>query len=82
MMYYSQRKSIKNGEAQAINNRFGGRADMERQYHLYCASAATNEAGNEVDSIEWGTVEQGKLEQKVWDWREATQAEVEEPAET
>ena len=79
MMYYSQRKSIKNGEAQAVNNRFGGRADMERQYHLYCASAATNEAGNEVDSIEWGTIEQGAIERKVWNWE--TPEEAEEPAE-
>ena len=68
MTYYAQRKSIKNGEAQAINNRFGARADMERQYHLYCASAATNEAGNDVDSIEWGTIEHGALERKTWVW--------------
>ena len=64
--YYAQRKSIKNGEPQAINNRFGERAEMERQYHLYCASAATNEAGNEADAIEWGTIEQGALERKTW----------------
>lgn len=68
MTYYAQRKSIKNGEPQAINNRFGERADMERQFHLYCASAATNEAANDVDSIEWGTVEQGALERKTWVW--------------
>ena len=68
MTYYAQRKSIKGGEPQAINNRFGERADMERQYHLYCASAATNEAGNDVDSIEWGTIEQGALERKTWVW--------------
>ena len=74
MTYYAQRKSIKGGEAQAINNRFGERADMERLYHLYCASAATNEAGNDVDSVEWGTIEQGALERKVWEWP------VEEPA--
>lgn len=72
--YYAQRKSIKNGEAQAVNNRYGTRSEMERQYHLYCASAATNEAQNEVDSIEWGTIEQGALERKVWEWP------VEEPA--
>ena len=66
MTYYAQRKSIKNGEPQAVNNRYGARADMERQYHLYCASAATNEADNDVDSIEWGTVEHGTIERKVW----------------
>lgn len=78
MQYYSQRKSIKNGEPQTVNNRFGTRSEMERQYHLYCASAATNEAENDVDSIEWGTIEQGALERKVWDWTEQTEAEPEQ----
>lgn len=68
MTYYAQRKSIRGGEPQPINNRFGERAEMERQYHLYCASAATNADGNDVDSIEWGTVEQGVLERKSWVW--------------
>lgn len=68
MTYYSQRKSIKNGEPVTPNNRYGERAEMERQYHLYCASAATNEAQNEVDSVEWGTIEQGVLERKRWTW--------------
>lgn len=42
---------------------------MERQYYLFCASASTNESGNEFDSAEWGTLEGGKLERKVWDRR-------------
>ena len=66
MTYYAQRKSIKGGQPQTISNRYGERAEMERQYHLFCASAATNTDGNDVDSIEWGTIEQGKLERKVW----------------
>ena len=74
MTYYSQRKSIKNGEPQTVNNRYGTREEMERQFHLYCASAATNEAGNEVDSIEWGTIEKGVIERKNWT-RTAEQAE-------
>lgn len=64
--YYAQRKSIKNNETQPINNRFGAMAEMERQYHLYCASAATNADGNQVDAVEWGTIEQGAVERKVW----------------
>jgi len=64
--YYAQRKSIKNGETLPINNRFGTLPEMERQYHLYCASAATNADGNEVDAVEWGTIEQGAVERKVW----------------
>lgn len=68
MTYYAQRKSIKDGAPVTVNNRYGERQEMERQYHLYCASAATNEAGNDVDSIEWGTIEQGAIERKVWIW--------------
>lgn len=75
MTYYSQRKSIKNGEPQTVNNRYGTRADMERQFHLYCASAATNEAGNEIDSIEWGTIENGVIERKRWVWPTENQQE-------
>ncbi len=64
--YYAQRKSIRNGAPAAPNNRYGERAEMERQFHLYCASAATNADGNDVDAVEWGTVEQGVLERKRW----------------
>lgn len=74
--YYAQRKSIKNGEPQAVNNRYGARADMERQFHLYCASAATNADENEYDSIEWGTIEQGVLDRKAWS-HPVTQTETE-----
>lgn len=66
MTYYAQRKSIKNGEPQAVNNRFGNRQEMERQYHLYCASACTNADENDMDSIEWGTVEGGVIERKFY----------------
>ena len=80
MTYYSQRKSIKNRQPVAVNNRYGERADMERQFHLYCASAATNADENEVDSIEWGTVEQGVIERKVWNHPQP-EPEPEEPEE-
>lgn len=67
MTYYSQRKSILNGEPQTINNRFGDRRAMERQFHLYCASACDGtENPFDVDSIEWGTVEGGAIERKVY----------------
>jgi hypothetical protein len=79
MTYYSERKSIKSSTAQPTVYKTGDRAAMERQFHLFCASAATNTDGNDVDSIEWGTIEQGVLERKVW----ITPAEVTEetPAE-
>ncbi len=66
MTYYSQRKSIKNGVAVAPNNRYGERNEMEWQFHLYCASACTNADENELDSIEWGTLEQGIIERKTY----------------
>lgn len=66
MMYYAQRKSIKDGAALPINNRFGTREEMERQFHLYCASACIFTEQYDVDSIEWGTVEQGALERKTY----------------
>lgn len=79
MTYYAQRKSIKNNETQPINNRFGTLSEMERQYHLYCASAATNADGNQVDAVEWGTIEQGAVERKVW--THEVQPEPEQPEE-
>jgi hypothetical protein len=64
--YYAQRKFIKDGAALPAVNKYGTREEMERQFHLFCASAATNVDGYEVDTIEWGTVEQGAVERKVW----------------
>ena len=67
MMYYSQRKSILNGEPQTINNRYGNQREMERQYHLFCANACDGtENPFDVDAIEWGTVEGGVIERKVY----------------
>lgn len=51
---------------------------MERQFHLYCASAATNNDGYEVDAIEWGTIEQGVIERKCYN--NPTPEPEEEPA--
>lgn len=62
MTYYAQRKSILNGEPQAVNNRYGNRRAMERQFHLYCANACDgDEYPYDIDSIEWGTIEQGVI---------------------
>lgn len=67
MTYYAQRKSILNDEPQTINNRYGDRRSMERQYHLYCANACDGEDYPfDLDSIEWGTVENGVIERKVY----------------
>lgn len=67
MTFYAQRKSILNGETQAVVNKYGDRRAMERQFHLFCANA--NDGENypfDTDAIEWGTVEQGVLERKVY----------------
>lgn len=65
--WYSQRKSIKNGEPQTPNNRYGERAEMLRQYFLYCASAATNADANDFDACEFGTIEGGPLKVERFD---------------
>lgn len=67
LIYYSQRKSQKSDRTMdAINNRYGDRNTMERQFHLYCASACENSNNYLKDAIEWGTVENGALERKVY----------------
>lgn len=81
MTYYAQRKSIKGGQPVTPNNRFGTRPEMERQFHLYCASAATNADENQVDAVEWGTIEQGALERKTWVWPSETPEPEEETPE-
>lgn len=67
MTYYSQRKSILNAEPQTVTNKYGSRRQMERQFHLFCANANDgDEYQFDVDSIEWGTVEGGVIERKVY----------------
>ena len=65
MTFYAQRKSIKNNQT-TFNNRTGERDAMLRQYFLYCASAASNEQGNEFDYIDFGTVEQGAIKKEAF----------------
>lgn len=81
LTYYAQRKSIKNGAPIAPNNRYGTRRAMERQFHLYCASACDENAAEQydLDAIEWGTVEQGALERKRYEF--AVEAETPEEPE-
>lgn len=66
-IYYAQRKSVKNGSPVAPNNRYGTKAEMERQFHLYCANACDGEENPyDIDAIEWGTVEHGIIERKCY----------------
>lgn len=67
MTYYAQRKSILNGEPQAVVNKYGTRRAMERQFHLFCANACDgDDYVFDTDAIEWGTVEQGVLASEVY----------------
>ena len=67
MTFYAQRKSVKNGTPQSVTNKYGDRRAMERQYHLFCANACEgSEAPFDLDSIEWGTIENGIIERKCY----------------
>lgn len=74
MTYYAQRKSILNDEPQAIVNKYGTQRQMERQFHLFCANANDGEEYlYDVDSVEWGTVEGGIIERKMYRKPESTE---------
>ena len=67
MTYYAQRKSVLNGAPQTINNRYGTRREMERQYALYRANACDgSDYPFDIDEIEWGTIENGVIERIVY----------------
>lgn len=63
MTYYAERKSIKDGAIQPVVYKTGERNEMEYQFHLFCASAVKTDI-RDLDSIEWGTIEQGVIERK------------------
>ena len=63
MTYYSERKSIKDGAVQPVVYKTGEQAEMEYQFHLFCASAVKTDV-RDLDSIEWGTIEGGVIERK------------------
>ena len=78
--YYAQRKAVNNGTAQTPSNFYGNQRTMQRQFHLFCANAlGGDEFTNDVDSIEWGTLEQGAIERKVFAKSIPEPEEVEEP---
>ena len=81
MTFYAQRKIIKNGEPVVTpTNKIGTREEMERQFHLFCASACVNGDNNDLDAVEWGTLEQGVIERKVYN-HPAPEPEPEEQTE-
>lgn len=66
-MYYSERKKVNNGKAEPPVYHSGERDAMERQFHLNCANVLDSaNLRNDLDVCEWGTIEQGALERKVY----------------
>ena len=65
MTYYAERKSVKDGAVQPVVYKTGTQAEMEYQFHLFCASAVKTDV-RDLDSIEWGTIEGGVIERKVY----------------
>ncbi len=65
-MYYAERKDLKNGKL-TPNIRTGDKSEMERQFFLYCASAAENASGNEQTTVEFGIF--GVQPQRFESWR-------------
>ena len=65
MTFYAERKSVKDGAVQPVVYKTGTQAEMEYQFHLFCASAVKTDV-RDLDSIEWGTIEGGAIERKVY----------------
>ena len=63
MTFYAERKYINEGNVMPVVYKTGTQAEMEYQFHLFCASAVKTDV-RDIDSIEWGTVEQGVIERK------------------
>lgn len=83
--YYATKRTVKNGTAPTpANYGYTDQAEAERQFHLLCAAAIRNDEGNEKASVEWGTIEQGPIERKKWEWPIETPVEEApvEPEET
>ena len=67
MTFYSTKRSTDRTGKTVTTDKYGDQVAMEYQYYLFCANSVKNEANNAFDAVEWGTVEGGKLERKVWD---------------
>lgn len=67
--FYAQKKFVKNGTPQTPQNYpYATRAEAERQFYLLCAAAIANTNGDDIVSVEYGTIEQGVLERRFWNY--------------
>lgn len=65
--YYAQRKFYKDGVGKTpLNYHYETVMEAEKQFHLLCSSAITNNDGNDFDSVEFGTLENGIIERKFY----------------
>lgn len=72
MHFYAQKKTVKNGAAQTpANYSYDNRNEAERQFYLLCASAIANADENDMISVEYGTIEQGAIDRRYWDFTPA-----------
>ena len=79
MMYYSERKKVNNGTAVAPVYHTGERDLMERQFYLNCANILDpSNPRNDLDVCEWGTIENGMIERKVYAKKIAPEPEAEQ----
>lgn len=81
--FYAQKQFYKNGTPQTPQNYpYQTRDEAERQFYLLCAAAIANTNGDDFVSVEYGTIEQGKIDRKFWDHTPAPEPEPEpEPVE-
>ena len=69
LSYYAQRRVVHDGQPVAQQNslQFGTRRQIERQYCLFRANALEGEEQQyDKIQIEWGTLENGYVERKVY----------------
>jgi len=65
--YYAERRTINEGAQPVTVTKYGTRRAMERQFHLFCANALDgDDFANDLDAIEWGTLENGSVERIVY----------------
>lgn len=64
--YYSERKSIINGAPQNPVCKYGSAVDMEYQFLLFCANSVKNQQGSDLDCCEWGSIETGMKERRLY----------------
>lgn len=72
MHFYAQKKAVKAGQAQTpANYSYTTRNGAEKQFYLLCASAISNADEVDMISVEYGTIEQGAIDRRYWDFTPA-----------